>query len=84
MLKLDPDDPDEEENATNIAKSLSGVVPSGANPTTVTNPTATGSMLNESDQIMLLNYKVSGIELKLDVILIPRMFCRIHLRKCPS
>lgn len=53
MMKLDPDDVDDED----AGKPLIGV-PSGANATTVANPTATGSVLNESDQAMLMNYKV--------------------------
>lgn len=55
MMKLDPDDIDDEENA---GKSLTSGIPSGANSTTVMNPTATGSVLNEADQAMLMNYKV--------------------------
>lgn len=58
MLQLDPDDPDDEENAK-VLTALS----SGNN--TMGNPNNTGgpaSILTEADQIALANYKVCTLK----------------------
>lgn len=54
MLQLDPEDPDDEENAPKVLTALAST---NANPQT--NQTgAASSILTEADQVVLDNYKV--------------------------
>lgn len=56
MLQLDPDDPDDEENAPKVLTALASP---NVNPQL--NQTAVvSSILTEADQVVLDNYKVSA------------------------
>lgn len=59
MLKLDPDDQDDEENK--VLTALSSTSTTNAPPTTALGNMANASLLSEADKIALSTYKVSQV-----------------------
>lgn len=55
MLQLDPEDPDDEENAPKVLTALAST---NANPQ-MNQTGAASSIITEADQVILENYKVS-------------------------
>lgn len=64
MLQLDPEDPDDDENAPKVLTALAST---NANPQ-LNQPDAASSIITEADQVILENYKVRSTNFKMNIL----------------